>query len=114
MQMTRQTRIALATAACLAAVAAGPPQGQSRDAEPPGVDLGLALDGEAARPGRKVLTVTLAARATGMAGREVLVGVATFEDPVTTRVTAGENAGKALREHVAARRLAVQSARPNR
>ena len=70
--------------------------------EPPAVAIDLALAGEGAR---KSLTLRLAARSPDVAGRELLVGVAVTEDPVTTRVPSGENAGRTLVEHHVVRRF---------
>jgi len=70
--------------------------------EPAGVELGLGLDGQGAR---KTLTVKLAALAPAAAGRDLLVGAALTEDPVTTKVLGGENRGKTLVEHHVVRRL---------
>jgi hypothetical protein len=83
-------------------------------AEPPGVALRLALPDDDQGPRRKRLEVTLSDPSPAVDGRAVLVGVATYEDPVSTDVPSGENAGKTLVEHVAVRRLAVQVARPRR
>ncbi len=79
--------------------------------EPPAVDLDLALSGEGAR---KSLTVRVAARSADVAGRELLVGVAVTEDPVTTKVTADENAGRTLVEHHVVRRFDQRLARVER
>jgi len=70
--------------------------------ESPGVGLDLGLDGGG---DRKILSVKLAARSTAAAGRDLLVGVALTEDPVTTRVPSGENAGRTLVEHHVVRRF---------
>jgi hypothetical protein len=81
---------------------------------PPGIGLKLALRGD----GRKT---TLTAEVTGLErralGRELLVGVAFVEDPVTTEVRAGENAGKTLVEPLTVRSFAhkfirLEPARP--
>jgi hypothetical protein len=82
-------------------------------AEQPGVALDLGLEEEGG-PRRKRLRVTLSEPSLRFEGRRVLVGVATFEETVTTKVKAGENAGKTLVEHFAARRLAVEPATPSR
>jgi hypothetical protein len=79
--------------------------------EPPGVSLGLTLDRAGGRETGASLTVDLAARSAGVVGRELLVGVAVTEDPVTTRVASGENAGKTLVEHHAVRSFAQKPAR---
>ena len=70
--------------------------------EPPGVTLDLALAGEG---DRKSLNVKVAARSSEVAGRNLLVGVALTEDPVTTAVPSGENAGRTLVEHHVVRRF---------
>jgi hypothetical protein len=64
--------------------------------EPPGVALGIKLDGPA---DRKDLTVELGSNSPGPVGRDLLIGVAVTEDPISTEVRAGENAGKTLVEH---------------
>ena len=66
------------------------------------VSLALALSG--AGP-RKSLSVKLASRSPAVARRELLVGVALAEDPVTTRVRSGENAGRTLVEHQVVRQF---------
>lgn len=70
--------------------------------EPPGVTLDLALAGVGAG---KSLAVSVAARSAEVAGRNLLVGVALTEDPVTTAVPSGENAGRTLVEHHVVRRF---------
>ena len=47
----------------------------------------------------------IAARSPEVAGRELLIGMALTEDPVTTKVLRGENAGLTLVEHHVVRRL---------
>jgi hypothetical protein len=83
-------------------------------AERPTASIALALEAVPGKPREKTLKVTVAARGSDVDGRELLVGVATFEDPVTTRVESGENAGKALVEHFAVRRFAVEPVTPAR
>lgn len=77
-------------------------------AEKPMVSLHLALAG--ARDNR-TLTVELAAaeKAKEPIGRELMVGVAVTEDPVSTDIPSGENAGKTLLEHHAARSFAFKT-----
>ena len=70
--------------------------------EPPGVALGLTLTGEGAR---KSLSVKVTPRTPAATGRDLLVAVAVTEDPVTTRVPLGENAGRTLVEHHVVRRF---------
>jgi hypothetical protein len=82
-------------------------------AEKPAVSLELALAGD--RDNRS-LSVELAAAegAIDPIGRELMVGVAVTEDPVSTEIPAGENAGKTLLEHHAARSFAFKSTRLER
>lgn len=77
-------------------------------AERPMATLALALEPSAAQPLEKTLTVTVAALGTGLDGRELLLGIATYESPVTTKVESGENAGKTLVEHFAVRRFTAE------
>lgn len=76
-------------------------------AEKPMVSLQLALAGD--RDGQ-TLTVELAAaeKAKEPIERELMVGVAVTEDPVSTDIPSGENAGKTLLEHHAARSFAFK------
>jgi hypothetical protein len=69
---------------------------------PPEVALDLDLDGTGIR---KTASVKIAARSPEVAGRELLIGMALTEDPVTTKVLRGENAGLTLVEHHVVRRL---------
>jgi hypothetical protein len=84
--------------------------------EKPGVALGIELAPASGSddPRRKTLTLSVAARSAEAAGRDLLVGVAIFEDPVTTAVPSGENAGKTLVEHHAVRKFAYQKAQLGR
>ena len=70
--------------------------------KPPEVALDLNLDGTG---NRKTASVKIAARSPEVAGRELLIGMALTEDPVTTKVLRGENAGLTLVEHHVVRRL---------
>lgn len=79
----------------------------------PGVLIDLALE-DKGESGKKSLKVTLHEPRSEVAGKEVLVGVATFEEPVSTKVPSGENAGKTLVEHFAVRALTVETATPER
>jgi hypothetical protein len=80
-------------------------------AERPEVSLDLTLE----RDGRKgKLTIDLGARSSAAVGRDLLVGVAITEDPVTTNVRSGENAGKTLVEHHVARSFAHKTIRLKR
>ena len=74
-------------------------RGRHERARRSSLDLALAGDGD-----RKSLTVRVAARS-AEAGRDLLVGVAVTEDPVTTKVPSGENAGRTLVEHHVVRRF---------
>ena len=69
---------------------------------PPEVALDLDLDGTGIR---KTASVKIAARSPEVARRELLIGMALTEDPVTTKVLRGENAGLTLVEHHVVRRL---------
>lgn len=60
---------------------------------------------DASNPGKKTLRVTTEALGSVAAGREVMVGVALHEDPVTTKVESGENEGKTLVERYAVRKF---------
>jgi len=70
--------------------------------EPAGVALHLTLEG---KESRKSLGLTISPRIPEAVGRDVLVGVAVTEDPVSTKVPSGENAGKTLVEHHVVRRF---------
>ncbi len=70
--------------------------------QPPDVALELDLTGTGTR---KTVSVQIAARSPDVAGRELLIGMALTEDPVTTRILRGENAGLTLVEHHVVRRL---------
>jgi hypothetical protein len=79
--------------------------------EPLGVKLKLALDG--AGRSRK-LNVQVAADTAEVVGRDLLVCVSIVEDPVTTDVPAGENAGKTLVEHHTVRGFTYKTIRLSR
>ncbi|MFO0951023.1 MAG: DUF1223 domain-containing protein [Isosphaeraceae bacterium] len=68
-------------------------------AERPGASIQASLEGS--DPRQK----TLRARVVPPSGREVMVGVALYEDPVTTEVKSGENEGKTLIERYAVRKF---------
>ena len=70
--------------------------------EPAGVALHLALEGKETR---KSLALTITPRIPEAVGRDILIGVAVTEDPVSTKVLSGENAGKTLDEHHVVRRF---------
>jgi hypothetical protein len=74
----------------------------------PGVTLGIDLTGARDASKRKTLTVTVAARSADAIGRDLLVGVAVYETPLTTVVPSGENAGKTLVEHYTVRKFVYQ------
>jgi hypothetical protein len=76
--------------------------------EPSGVALGVKLDQAA---GHKDLTVELAAKSSRVAGLGLLIGVAVTEDPISTEVRSGENAGRTLVEHHVVRTFAHKFAR---
>jgi hypothetical protein len=75
------------------------------------VALNLNLEGNGSR---KTLSVKIAARSPGTAGRDLLIGVALTEDPVTTKVPRGENAGRTLVEHHVVRKLSHKFIKLNR
>ena len=72
-----------------------------------GVALDLTLGG--AGP-RKSLSIKLTSRSAAGDGRELLIGVALAEGPVTTKVPSGENAGRTLVEHQVVRRFIQKAA----
>jgi hypothetical protein len=76
--------------------------------EPPGLALALKLDRSAERVD---LTVELTPKSPRVVGRDVLVGVAVTEDPLSTDVLSGENAGKTLVEHHVVRAFTYKSTR---
>lgn len=80
----------------------------------PGVSIDLAFDKQTPGAGKRSLSVTVAPQSTEPVGRELLVGVAITEDPVTTDVASGENEGKRLVEHYAVRKFAFQSVKLER
>ncbi len=77
-------------------------------AEPPRATVGLTLVDQPGDPLAKTLRVEARALATDLIGQSRLVGAAVFEDPVTTAVPRGENAGKTLVEHFAVRTFAAE------
>jgi hypothetical protein len=79
-------------------------------AEKPGAAIVATLQDEDPKSSRKTLTVKVAPLGREVLGRELLVGVAVFENPVATDVRSGENAGKRLVEHFAVRRFGYQNA----
>ena len=70
--------------------------------EPAGVALNLTLEGKSAQ---KVLLLAITPRTSEAVGRDLLIGVAVTEDPVSTKVPSGENAGRTLVEHHVVRRF---------
>jgi hypothetical protein len=76
--------------------------------ERPSASIALALEPTAGKPLEQRLKVIVAATTPELDGHELLVGVATFESPVTTRVASGENAGKTLVEHFAVHRFTAE------
>ncbi len=71
-------------------------------AEPAGVTLDLNLDGKGSK---KTVVVTIAPKVPEAVGRDLLIGVALTEEPVSTKILSGENAGKTLVEHHVVRRF---------
>jgi hypothetical protein len=76
--------------------------------EKPGVALELDWDGRPEDPGRRTLKVSVKAETSEAVGRDQLVGVAIVENPTTTDVPSGENAGKTLVEHFTVRKFVYQ------
>ncbi len=76
--------------------------------EKPGVLLAVDLVKGPEDPNRKTLKVTVTGVAAEVAGRDLLVGAALFENPTTTTVPSGENAGKTLVEHGTVRKFVYQ------
>jgi hypothetical protein len=74
----------------------------------PGVLLALDLAGTEGSSGKKTLKVKATAVAAEAENRDLLVGAAVFENPTTTMVPAGENAGKTLVEHFTVRKFVYQ------
>lgn len=68
--------------------------------EAPGVDLRLKLAGG---QGQRLVEVAVKPLTEETQGRDLLVGLALTEDPISTRVGGGENGGKTLVEHAVVR-----------
>lgn len=81
--------------------------------ESPELAIGLEW-GSAVGPRGKELKLAIRARTPRAEGREVLVGIATYEDPLVTNVGAGELKGKVYTGRHVVRDLEVKSARPGR
>ena len=64
-------------------------------AERPGVSIDLAMEGSGSERSLKVEVAPLVGQ---VAGRDLMIGVAVTEGPLSTRVPSGENAGKTLVE----------------
>ena len=79
--------------------------------EKPAASIAARLVNDPKDPRRKTLSASVAALTLGASGRDLLVGVAIWEDPVTTKVTSGENAGETLVEHYAVRKFDYQRVR---
>jgi hypothetical protein len=79
-------------------------------AESPAVSIDTKLTPDPKNPRSASLSVSIKALSPVVAGRELLVGAAVWEDPVTTKVASGENAGKTLREHFAVRKFVYEKA----
>jgi hypothetical protein len=77
-------------------------------AERPGASIDARLTPDPKDPRAAALAVDVRALAPAVAGRALLVGAAVWEDPVTTQVASGENAGKTLVEHYAVRKFAYE------
>ncbi len=80
--------------------------------EKPEVSLNLSLKDAGAGPDRKSLSVTVRALSPKVEDRKMLIGAAIYEDLVSTKVEAGELAGKTYVNHNVVRKLAVQLAGP--
>ena len=74
----------------------------SQESSPP-VGAGSATQAQPAT--RRDLKVTVVSRSPRVVGKKLVLGVVTAEDNVTTKVPSGENAGKTLLEHFAARKF---------
>jgi hypothetical protein len=77
----------------------------------PGVTLGIDLSSPSSSrddPRRRTLAVTVSPLSAEATDRDLLVGVAITEDPVTTAVPSGENKGKTLVEHHAVRKFVFE------
>jgi hypothetical protein len=79
----------------------------------PAVALDMSME-PAAGEKAATMTVRVAASSNGVVGRTVLICVAVVEDPLTTRVESGENAGKMLVEHHTVRSFAYKAVRLTR
>lgn len=77
-------------------------------AERPGASIDADLKPDPKNPRAATLSVSVRSLASTSAKRPLLVGVALWEDPVTTRVGSGENAGKTLVEHYAVRKFVYE------
>jgi hypothetical protein len=67
--------------------------------EKPQISLNLSLKDAGAEPDRKALAVTVRALSSKVADRKMLIGVAIYEDLVSTKVGSGELAGKTYVNH---------------
>jgi hypothetical protein len=76
--------------------------------EKPGVLLAIDLVKGPADPASRTLKLTVTGVAAEAVGRDLLVGAAIFENPTTTTVPSGENAGKTLVEHGTVRKFVYQ------
>ena len=77
-------------------------------AEKPGASLKLALD---AKGQDRTVTLDVAPLSSEIAGRQLMIGMALTEGPITTRVPSGENAGSSLVEPFVVRSFAFKQAR---
>ena len=76
--------------------------------EKPGALISSKLGGSAA-DSRRTLKVEVEANSPEIVGRDLIVGVALTENPISTAVASGENGGKSLVEHFATRSFVVRS-----
>jgi hypothetical protein len=79
--------------------------------EPAAVGLRPVLEGSGAT---RTLSVEVVSKSSKLDGRDLVIALALTEDPVTTRVLSGENAGKTLVEHAVARRFLKKTFRLDR
>lgn len=73
--------------------------------ERPAASIEARLEDDPRGPRRKTLTVAAGSLSSKLNSRDVLIGAAVWENPLSTRVASGENAGKTLVEHYAVRKF---------
>lgn len=77
-------------------------------ADKPGVSIDPMLERDKDNPRSGILTASVRSLSPASAGRPLLIGVALYEDPVSTAVASGENAGETLVEHYAVRKFVYE------